>query len=96
MTTDLPIRPHEDLLSISELAERCELHPDLVRRFVQLGLIEEAVEEFFQPEVALRVQRILRLRRDLGVNYAGVGVVLDLLDRIEILEARLRSLGADL
>ena len=28
----------------------------------------------------------MRLRRDLGINWSGIGVVLDLLDKIEELE----------
>jgi hypothetical protein len=38
-----------------------------------------------------RAARIVRLRAGLGLNYAAVGVVLDLLDRIEELETALRS-----
>jgi hypothetical protein len=36
----------------------------------------------------------MRLRKELGINYAGVGVVLELLSRIEKLEARIRQLEA--
>ena len=46
------------------------------------------------PETAVpRIWRIMRLRRELGINWAGIGVVLNLLDRIEEMEreiARLR------
>jgi hypothetical protein len=34
---------------------------------------------------------LLRLRRDLGVNYNAAGLILELLERIEQLEARLRQ-----
>ncbi|NLI32448.1 MAG: hypothetical protein GX422_06650, partial [Deltaproteobacteria bacterium] len=34
----------------------------------------------------------LRIRNQLGVNYAGVGVVLELMARIESLEANIREL----
>jgi hypothetical protein len=37
----------------------------------------------------LRIARIHRLRAGLGLNYTALGVVLDLLDRIEELEAAL-------
>ena len=37
----------------------------------------------------MRLQRALRLRRDLGLSYNGAALVLDLLDRIEALERRL-------
>jgi len=81
-----------ELLRLEELAERCDLSPELVRRFVLLGLIDPEVESssLFQPEVVLRIHRIVRIHHDLGVNYSGTGVILDLLDRIEELEARLR------
>jgi chaperone modulatory protein CbpM len=37
----------------------------------------------------------LRLQRDLGINYAGAALVLQLLDDIEALRARIRILGGD-
>ena len=40
----------------------------------------------------LRIRRILRLRHDLGVNWAGIGVVLDLLAKIEELEREIAQL----
>jgi DNA-binding transcriptional MerR regulator len=80
------------LLTADEVAARCGLHPELVQRLVGLGLIdpEEGYSDLFRPEITLRIQRILRLRRDLGVNYNGAALVLDLLERIEALEGRLR------
>jgi len=85
-------QPRLGLLTIEEVAARCTLHPEFVRRLMVLGLIdpEEGSEDLFQPEVTLRIQRILRLRRDLGVNYNAVALILDLVDRIDALEARLR------
>jgi hypothetical protein len=53
---------------------------------------EPAVTSGFPPEVTLRVSRVLRLERDLGVNFEGAAVILDLLDRIDQLEHELRSL----
>ena len=46
----------------------------------------------FDSEVIPLIRRILRLRNELGVNYAGVGVILELMSRIEALEARIREL----
>jgi chaperone modulatory protein CbpM len=80
-----------DTLSTEEVAARCGLHPALVERFVILGLIEplEGLANRFHPEVTLRLQRALRLRRDLGLSYNGAALVMELLDRIEELEGRL-------
>jgi chaperone modulatory protein CbpM len=47
----------------------------------------------FSAASIVRVQKANRLQRDLGVNLAGTALVLDLLDRIEALEARLRGVA---
>jgi DNA-binding transcriptional MerR regulator len=80
-----------ETLSTEEVAARCGLHPALVERLVALGLIEplEGKSNRFPPNVTLRLQRALRLRRDLGLSYNGAALVLELLDRIEELEQRL-------
>lgn len=85
-------RRRGDMLSLQEMATECGLHPDLVQRFVALGIIDPLEDDpgYFAPEAARRIQRLLRLRRDLGVNYNAAGLVLELLERIEQLEARLR------
>lgn len=78
-------------LSLEDVAARCGLHPLLVERFVAIGLITplEGESNRFAPEVTLRLQRALRLRDDLGLNYNGAALVLELLDRMEALERRL-------
>jgi chaperone modulatory protein CbpM len=40
----------------------------------------------------LRFRRMQRLHRDLGVNFAGAAVILDLLDRIEQMRRELDNL----
>lgn len=86
-------RDRTALLSLHEVAARSRLHPTLLHRFVTLGLIDpaEGSTDLFRPEVILRLQQIIRLRQDLGVNYNAAGLVLDLLERIEKLEAELRQ-----
>jgi DNA-binding transcriptional MerR regulator len=85
------------LLTVSEIARLAGLHPELVERLISLGLVDPVdtqPEPLFEPAVILRLRRIVRLRNDLGVNWAGVGVVLDLLGRIEELQEELASLKA--
>jgi DNA-binding transcriptional MerR regulator len=84
-------------LRLSELAYHCGVQPELIELFRRLGLIDSVERDasgeyvFFADDV-LTVRKILRLRNDLGVNYAGIGLVLDLMARIEGLEARIREL----
>jgi hypothetical protein len=88
-------------LSLVEVAARCGLHPLLVERFVALGLSAplKGKSRQFAPEVTLRLLRAMRLRQDLGLSYNGTALVLELLDRIEVLEQRLeqyeRKVGFD-
>jgi DNA-binding transcriptional MerR regulator len=84
-------------LTLSQLASLCGVHPDLIVRFVHLGLLDPleeraGVPSLFAPSAVDVVHKILRLRRDLGINYVGIGVVLDLMRRIEALESRVREL----
>jgi MerR family transcriptional regulator, heat shock protein HspR len=84
-------------LSLSQVAFTTGLHPELVERFVGMGLIDYAGrnaegEMLFATEVVSVVRRIVRLRNHLGVNYAGIGVILELMARIEDLEGNLRQL----
>ncbi|MFD0275197.1 chaperone modulator CbpM [Kitasatospora sp. NPDC127111] len=83
---------------LGEFAAATGLHPDLVRRYVALGLLEPATGPAGQPcfdtTHLMRLARIQRLRSGLGLNYAALGVVLDLLDRIDQLEAALAGRAA--
>jgi hypothetical protein len=72
---------------IDALAAESGLHPDLVRRFVALGLLDPPP---FPRDAAARLARAARLRRDLGLNYAGAVLACELLARIEALESRQR------
>ncbi|NUP30029.1 MAG: MerR family transcriptional regulator [Nocardia sp.] len=81
-------------LSPDTFAERTGLHPDLARKLVALGLLDAhrgaGGELSFEPSAVAHAARIQRLRTGLGLNYSAIGLVLDLLDRIEELEAASR------
>ena len=76
-----------------DFADAAGLHPELLARLVALGLVEVTTGPDGAPGFPVRelatVARIRRLHDDLTLNYAAVGVVLDLLDRIDELEDRL-------
>ena len=81
-------------IEIDALAREAGLHPELVRRFLRLGLLETvggtARAPLFPRDAAARLARAARLRRDLGLSYAGAVLASDLLARIDELEERLR------
>jgi hypothetical protein len=75
----------ERRVTIARLARESGLHPDLVRRLIGLGLIDEPLRD----DAAGRLARAARLRRDLGLNWAGAVLACELLARIDELEERL-------
>jgi chaperone modulatory protein CbpM len=83
------------LYDLDTFSRAARAHPDLVRRLVALGLLEPerdaAGELWFTPAQLIALARIQRLRAGLGLNYAAVGVVVDLLDRVATLERELRQ-----
>jgi hypothetical protein len=85
-------------VELEVLAAEAGLHPELVRRLVRLGVIRPrdgtAAAPLFPRDAAAQLARIARLRRDLGLNYAGAALAAELLERIEELERRLRRYEA--
>lgn len=82
-------------LDLESFARSAGLHPELVRRLVTLGLLEAVPDAagalWFAPAQLATAARIQRLRAGFALNYAALGLVCDLLDRIEALEAALRT-----
>jgi len=84
------VRTRPNLMPLEDAARRVGLHPDIVRRFLEFGLLEPAEiagAKIMLDAVALRrIGVIQRLRCDLGINLAGIGVILELLDKIDALQ----------
>jgi chaperone modulatory protein CbpM len=80
-------------LDLQSLAHATGTHPELVTRLVALGLLESERDPagalWFTQDQLARLARIQRLRADFSVNYAAMGLVLDLLDRVAELERAL-------
>ena len=89
------VRVSRHELTLTAFARASRLHPDLIRRLVALGLLDAAAEPsgelWFEPAQLVAVGRIQRLRAGFALNYAALGLVVDLLDRITELEAALRN-----
>ncbi len=82
-------------LDLESFARVTGTHPDLVRRLVTLGLLDAETDAagrlWFAPSQRAAMARVQRLRAGFGLNYAAIGLVSDLLDRIAVLEAAARS-----
>ena len=82
----------EQPVELIVVARRAGVRLALVRRYLEFGLFEPQPDPGeaprYDPRSAARVARAERLRRDLGLNYAGAVLVCELLDRIGELEAQ--------
>ncbi len=83
-------------LSLADLCRSCRLPADEVVELVAEGIIEplgrDAIHWRFQGTSVRRVRCAVKLRQDLGVNWAGAALALELLDELRRLRARLRRL----
>ncbi len=87
---------NNSFFSVKELARAAAVHPERVRKFIAVGLIEPSRHTFSGPlfprSSLERLQRIMRLRRDLGINLPGIAAVLDMRERIETLQKEVERL----
>jgi chaperone modulatory protein CbpM len=81
-------------LTLEELCQACREHSDWIVELVNEGILEpsgQQVTSWHFTAVSLqRARTVRRLQHDLGINLAGAALVLDLMDEIEALHARLR------
>jgi chaperone modulatory protein CbpM len=81
-------------LSLSEVISSFGVSQETVLEIIDEGIIPEQKDENnqwrFDNESIQRIQTVLRLKRDLGVNLAGAGLALELLREIEYLRALIR------
>lgn len=95
LTTDLDM---DEPLTFDAVAQTVGTRRSLVVRLAQQGLIEtvegdtDANEPRVPRRVVIQLRRMQRLRRDLGVNFAGAAVILDLVGRIEQLNRELAEM----
>ena len=90
----------EEEITLADLTRTCRVHAEWVMELVDEGVIEPRTPQAaraaapqwrFSATTIVRVEKARRLQHDLGVNLPGVALALQLLDRIDALEARLRS-----
>ncbi|MGZ4690413.1 MAG: chaperone modulator CbpM [Acidimicrobiia bacterium] len=82
-------------LDLQSFSRAVGLHPEIVHHLIALGLLETTRtttgELWFAPDQVAAAAHIRRLRAGFGLNYAAIGLVVDLLDRVARLEAALRA-----
>ena len=81
--------------TISAVAEQYELHPQTLRMYEREGLLKPSRSEgntrlYTDPDLA-RLELILALTRDLGVNLAGVEIILNMRRKMEQMQGEVNE-----
>jgi MerR family transcriptional regulator/heat shock protein HspR len=78
---------NQPVYMIGVAAQLCNVHPQTLRQYERIGLVIPsrvgAKNRLYSELDILRVRRIQRLTQELGVNLAGVEIILRLLDEME-------------
>src|ERR1700734_1174596 len=80
---------------ISAVAEMYEIHPQTLRLYEREGLLRPSRSEgnrrLYTDEDLERLEFILNLARHLGVNIAGIGIVLQMRERMEEMNRQMQG-----
>ncbi len=80
---------------ISAVAEMYEIHPQTLRLYEREGLLKPSRTEgntrLYTDEDLERLEFILNLARDMGVNIAGIAIVLQMRERMEEMNRQMQS-----
>lgn len=86
------------LYMIGVVAEMLKLHPQTLRFYEKKGLIKPSRTvgrtRMYSPEDVEEIARVIRLTRDLGVNLAGVEVILKMRRRMIEMQKQIEDLLA--
>ena len=80
---------------ISAVAEQYQIHPQTLRLYEREGLLKPSRSEgntrLYTDQDLERLEVILKLTRDLGVNLAGVEIVLNMRERMEEMQRQIEE-----
>jgi DNA-binding transcriptional MerR regulator len=89
---------NEPLYIISVVSRVLQMHPQTLRKYERAGLIRpsrtDGMLRLYSDEDVARLRLIKRLVDDVGLNVAGVGLVLQLVDTLERIEGLATREGA--
>jgi MerR family transcriptional regulator/heat shock protein HspR len=80
---------------ISAVAEMYEIHPQTLRLYEREGLLKPSRTEgntrLYTDEDLERLEFILTLARDLGVNISGIAIILQMRERMEEMQIQIHD-----
>ena len=92
--------PNQPIYVISVAAKMIGLHPQTLRHYETIGLVvperSDGNIRLYSPANIDRLRQISRLTDELGVNLAGVQIILDMRERLEQLQLEMEVRQAEL
>jgi MerR family transcriptional regulator/heat shock protein HspR len=89
-------RNRPGVFRIGVISERFGIHPQTLRMYEREGLLQPARTNgntrLYDSDTIERLEIILALTRDLGVNLAGVEVILHMKERMEKMQGEVQNL----
>ncbi len=80
---------------ISAVAEMYGIHPQTLRLYEREGLLKPSRTEgntrLYTEEDVQRLEFILNLARDLGVNISGISIILQMRERMEEMQRQIQD-----
>jgi MerR family transcriptional regulator/heat shock protein HspR len=85
---------------ISAIAEQYQIHPQTLRLYEREGLLKPSRSDgntrLYTEEDMERLEVILKLTRDLGVNLAGVEIILNMREKMEEMQRQIETFVSSL
>ena len=93
-------RSNKAAFMISAVAEQYQIHPQTLRLYEREGLLKPSRSDgntrLYTEEDLERLEVILKLTRDLGVNLAGVEIILNMRERMAEMQRQIEAFVSSL
>jgi MerR family transcriptional regulator/heat shock protein HspR len=93
-------KPRKAAYMISAVAEQYQVHPQTLRLYEREGLLKPSRSEgntrLYTDDDLERLEVILKLTRDLGVNLAGVEIILNMREKMEEMQRQIEQFVSSL
>jgi MerR family transcriptional regulator/heat shock protein HspR len=80
---------------ISAVSEQYEIHPQTLRLYEREGLLKPSRSDgntrLYTDEDLVRLEVILKLTREMGVNLAGVEIILNMREKMEAMQRQIEE-----
>ena len=80
-------------LTLDEICSACRVTPDFIRELVEYGILDldsDTLETYrFGPIELRRIRTMVHLQHDLEINLPGAALIVDLMDKMEKMQAKI-------